>query len=510
MKMRLRTRLWVIVTVTAAAHLAMAGVDLAGERRVQQELAAIEQDYLPLLRLEPEVRALFDEVRRTVQDAVAAGDREAIDDARTPYEELLGVLDRAPAIVEPEALAQARAALVRWYETMRAVSSQLVAGAVGEAVLGDIERMQAEQRRAETLLEGAIAFDRGRLADAFERVRAQQRTTAGLRMASRVGLLALVTLLVVGLSRRVARSVEVLVAGLGRFGGGDFAEPLRVPGRDELSDLAESANLMAERLRISSDGLRRKQAELARSNAELEAFSYSVSHDLRTPLRSIDGFSQALLEDCADVLPPEGKGHLHRVRTAAQRMGELIDDLLQLSRVSRGEMRVAPVDLSEIAHGVAEDLRRSQPARKVEISIQEKVVAGGDARLLRIVLENLLGNAWKFSSNSPEPRVRFGERTIEGEAVYFVEDNGAGFDPAYADRLFGPFQRLHTASEYPGSGIGLATVQRIINRHGGRVWADGEVGRGATFYFTTVPAGEPGKGESGNSTMNSEPPSGRA
>jgi DNA-binding response OmpR family regulator len=228
-------------------------------------------------------------------------------------------------------------------------------------------------------------------------------------------------------------------------------------------------------------------AELERKNRELEAFSYSVSHDLRAPLRTIDGFSQALLEDCAAVLAPANMEDLRRVRAAAQRMGELIDDLLQLSRVGRAEINRSAHDLSDIAKAVVAELRRREPDRVVEIELETPLAADVDSRLMRVVLDNLLGNAWKFTAHSTAPRVQFRrEQTANGPA-FVVRDNGAGFDMAYVDKLFRPFQRLHLTSEFPGTGIGLATVQRIVDRHGGRVWAEGGVGQGAAVYFT-IPA----------------------
>ncbi|MEO8185378.1 MAG: response regulator [Deltaproteobacteria bacterium] len=225
-------------------------------------------------------------------------------------------------------------------------------------------------------------------------------------------------------------------------------------------------------------------AELERKNRELEAFSYSVSHDLRAPLRSIDGFSQALLEDQLERLDARGQRHLHLVRKSAQRMGELIDDLLELSRVGRGELLRTPNDLSALARDVAAELYRREPEREVELVIAGGLHADVDARLLRIVFENLLGNAWKFTRKVQRARIEVGQLPpLEGSA-FFVRDNGAGFAMSYADRLFRPFQRLHTEEEFPGTGIGLATIQRIVDRHGGRAWAAGEVGLGATFFFT--------------------------
>ncbi len=233
--------------------------------------------------------------------------------------------------------------------------------------------------------------------------------------------------------------------------------------------------------------------ELERKNQELEAFSYSVSHDLRAPLRSIDGFSQALLDDYAHRLDEKGEDFLRRVRAAAQRMGELIDDLLELSRVGRAELRRDPVDLSLIAGDVAAELGRKDPDRHVTIEIQHGLVTRADSRLMRVVLENLLGNAWKFTAKATKATIEFGTDERDGHLVYFVRDDGEGFDMHYVDKLFRPFQRLHSDADFPGTGIGLATVQRIIERHGGRAWAEGIVARGATVYFTlsSTTAGAP-------------------
>jgi len=237
---------------------------------------------------------------------------------------------------------------------------------------------------------------------------------------------------------------------------------------------------------IHRDVTQRKRAEedLRKAHAELEAFSYSVSHDLRSPLRGIDGWSLALLEDCGDRLDNRGRQYLEIVRSETQRMGKLIDDMLDLSRVTRADMRREQVDLSALVRSIADRLKAAEPERLVEFVIQEGAMAYGDARLLEIMLSNLLGNAWKFTGKQPCARIEFGWTQAEGRKTYFVRDDGAGFDMAYARKLFGAFRRMHKTSDFPGAGVGLATVQRIIHRHGGRVWAEAEVEKGATFYFT--------------------------
>lgn len=241
-------------------------------------------------------------------------------------------------------------------------------------------------------------------------------------------------------------------------------------------------------LGISEDITELREARRAAqdANRELEAFSYSVAHDLRAPLRSIDGFSQVLLEEVGPTLNDEARGHLLRVRAASQRMGELIDDLLMLSRVSRTGLSPLKTSLTRIASDCAEELLRSHPERDVTFRIAHEITAEGDPNLLRIALENLIGNAFKFTSRRTGALIQIGMTTTSqgGGRTYFVQDNGAGFDMRYADKLFRPFQRLHDRSEFEGTGIGLATVRRIIQRHGGLIWADAKVGAGATFYFT--------------------------
>jgi light-regulated signal transduction histidine kinase (bacteriophytochrome) len=227
---------------------------------------------------------------------------------------------------------------------------------------------------------------------------------------------------------------------------------------------------------------RTEQLQLA--NKELESFAYSVSHDLRAPLRALDGFSQAILEDYVGRIDNQGQDYLQRIRAAAQRMGQLIDDMLKLSRLTRGELLQQSIDLTALAHEVVEELKKSDAGRSVDVVIAHGLTATGDARLVRVVLVNLFGNAWKFTGPQAGPRIEMGQVQVDGQQAFFIKDNGVGFDPQHAGKLFGAFQRLHTASEFPGTGVGLATVQRIVHRHGGRIWAESAVGKGATFFFT--------------------------
>ena len=289
---------------------------------------------------------------------------------------------------------------------------------------------------------------------------------------------------------------------LRRLSKGERVEPFetvrrRKDGQDidvsvTISPIHDSRGNVVGASKVARDISDRKRAEQALARAketaettsrEFEAFSYSVAHDLRAPLRGIDGFSQALLEDYSEKLDAEGQHYLRRVRESAQHMGRLIESLLMLARVTQSDLRRERVDLSGIARGTIGRLRGAQPDRQVEVLIADRLFGTGDRRLLEIAFENLLGNAWKFTGKRANARIEFG-CAEDGDFVFFVRDNGAGFDTSYASKLFGVFQRLHAASEFDGTGIGLATVQRIIRRHGGRIWAEGEVDRGATFFFT--------------------------
>jgi signal transduction histidine kinase len=265
--------------------------------------------------------------------------------------------------------------------------------------------------------------------------------------------------------------------------------------RDELATLIDSFNEMLREIQQRDNALQKahdelehrvseRTRELVLTNQELEAFSYSVSHDLRGPLDALNGFSYVLLKNYADRLDAAGRESLQSIRAAAMRMSELIDDLLNLSRITTSTINREKIDLSAFARSILEELCRTAPQRKVEFVAPPVVEAYGDARLLRIVMDNLLRNAWKYTSHHEYARIEFGCESQDGRVVYLVKDDGSGFDPRAADRLFQPFQRLHSTAEFPGNGIGLATVRRIIQRHGGNVWAEAAVERGATFYFT--------------------------
>ncbi|HSI14797.1 MAG TPA: ATP-binding protein, partial [Chthoniobacter sp.] len=255
-----------------------------------------------------------------------------------------------------------------------------------------------------------------------------------------------------------------------------------------LQSLADSTSIAIENVMLYNsfeEAVRQRTSELAAANRDLESFSYSVSHDLRAPLRAIEGFSQLLFTEFAHRLDGTALNYLHRILGSTKRMGELIEDLLNLSSLGRVSLHRSRIDLSAMAREIFDELYATSPRTQVKLMIEGRIIADADAGLLRIALQNLFSNAWKYTSKRVQARIEFGCTLGEGnESIYYVRDNGAGFDPQYADRLFGVFQRLHTASEFPGTGVGLATVQRIIHRHGGQIWAESTPDQGAIFYFT--------------------------
>jgi PAS domain S-box-containing protein len=269
----------------------------------------------------------------------------------------------------------------------------------------------------------------------------------------------------------------------------------------QLKDVTERerARSQAGRLQVElEERVALRTDELAAANRELEAFAYSVSHDLRAPLRAMDGFSQALLEDMAARLDTQGQDYLMRIRRASRKMSQLIDDLLALSRVTRRELRLARVDISELARESFQELSATAPDRQVEVTVEDGLWAMGDASLLRIALQNLVGNAWKYSSRTQKSEIAVTGGQDQTNSVFSVTDNGAGFDMALVGRLFAPFQRLHTDSQFEGSGIGLATVERIVRRHGGRIWAESSPGEGACFSVSLPRRGEGRAGHEGS------------
>ena len=293
-----------------------------------------------------------------------------------------------------------------------------------------------------------------------------------------------VTVVGIAFSISTSKPINRLTVASERISDGNYDHKVEIDRNDEIGALANSFNNMTSKLTHEISEHKKAEIRLTGLNTELEAFCYSVSHDLRAPLRGIDGFSRALEEDHADKLNLEGRDYLKRICAASHRMENLITDLLDLSRITRSKMNYKEVDLSALVKNKALELQETDSERQVEFVIEEGRCAEGDTNLLKIAIDNLMNNAWKFTGKHSQARIEFGMSLQDGKSVYFISDNGVGFDMAYADKLFGAFQRLHTLAEFEGTGIGLATVNRIIQRHGGSIWADGEIGRGAKFCFT--------------------------
>jgi light-regulated signal transduction histidine kinase (bacteriophytochrome) len=292
-------------------------------------------------------------------------------------------------------------------------------------------------------------------------------------------------------ARTITRPVQRLAAGVEEIGGGKLEYRVGTASKDEIGSLSRAFDRMTESLKatmVSHNDLeqcvRERTAQLEAANKELEAFSYSVSHDLRAPLRAIDGFSRIILEDYVERLDDEGKRFLNIIRGNTQKMGELIDDLLVFSRLGRQEIRASDIDMEKLAKTASEEINLAVPGRKVQFAINKLSAAQGDKAMIRQVMANLLSNAIKFTRPKGNTTIEVGGSNEGDENVYYVRDNGVGFDMQYVHKLFGVFQRLHSSEEFEGTGVGLAIVQRIIHRHGGRVWAEGKVDEGATFYFT--------------------------
>ena len=363
--------------------------------------------------------------------------------------------------------------------------------AASGAARADAPLDDASRRFEAQLLSQLLTYQQENSTDAFrlnnlatERIIEAERQVMIVILAG----LALIASIIVGASWFLRRDVLAPIAGLQQatrqVAAGNWDFVLGIRSDDEIGELSKNFDAMTQSLRESFAQIERSNQDLAALNEELEAFSYSVSHDLRGPLRSMDGFSLVLIEDYGDKLDEEGKDALERIRAASQRMGGLIDDLLRLSQVTRAEINVTRVDLSAIAREIADALDREQSGRSVKWAIESGLSVWADPALIRIAMQNLLQNAWKFTGKTDRPVIRVGALERDAKTVYFVADNGVGFDMAHADNLFGAFQRLHHVGDFPGTGIGLAIVQRIIRRHDGKIWAEAKEGEGATFFFS--------------------------
>jgi signal transduction histidine kinase len=474
-RLKFRHRIGLLVSLAATALVAVTIVTLVLGRRAEQQINNVENQYVPLLELDRDTQRITADLMKAVEDAALAAEESRLDDAAKLRTELLARLDAGNAAIVANGGDPAKlvAGFELYYTRARSLATTIIGGKSMAELGAEVDVMRRARRDFLQVLNVSTSPDRTRLAAAFATARASQHESLTIDIVVACSVLLLMGILSGAIIRRTVRSLHAVSDGVERLARGDFATPIDVPPGDEIGDLAREANRTATRLRELREEADReaqraqtalietqRQAHAAETaNKELEAFSYSVSHDLRAPLRAIDGFSQALVEDEAERLSPDGVQHLERIRGGAQRMGELIDDLLRLSRVSRAEFRRDRVDVSALVAVVVDELRKASPERTVEVVIAENVSASADTRLVRVMLENLIGNAWKFTAKVTAPRIELGVR-----------------DDA--------FQRLHSDKEFPGTGIGLATVQRIVLRHSGRIWVEAAVGKGATFLFT--------------------------
>lgn len=465
-----RFKLTVLAAVTTLSFVFLIVSGSILQKRAASQLLEIQRSALPMLELGPLLQNEFEGLRHAFSDAVASEDLEGLAATRKLNDSLINHLTEAKELRNTKQLESLKLAIEDYYKAAYDVSLRSIHRETGEPIVEAMIKMQSKQARADRLLAEATKIDRKKLSSTFDAIEHQMIAVWQARTAISLIALIAVVFFAFWIGYSVLNSMRELTVGLNRFGKGDFSMPVAVLGEDEFSEVAMQANRMAERI----NGLMK----------ELSSFSYSVAHDLRAPLRSMTGFSKALLEDYSNALPPEAQEQLVRINAAAKKMGDLIDGLLRMSQLSRKEVIHGAVDLSAIANSVIADLQAANPARHVQVSVAPGAWARGDAQLLNVALTNLLSNAWKFSGKKPDAKIEFGVEKVDGQTRYFVRDNGAGFDMQYSNKLFGTFQRLHAASEFEGTGIGLATVHTVIQRHHGKIWANSEVGKGSTFFFT--------------------------
>lgn len=452
-----------------------------------------------------EVNDAHQQRRQTVEIARALNDLRLVtfeyilhrpERARTQEQEVAARLDRliagnpfsdheATAVLDD--LRERAAATHRIFEELAASP---VRSGLNSAADESTRRFEAQLSSRLLILQQQSLADAFLLSDhSTQRINAAQQRVVIVIIAG----LALIALTTAGLAwlinRHVLAPISRLEQATREVAAGNWNFKLDVRRADEIGDMSRNFDAMTHALRESFAQIEHKNEELAALNKEIEAFSYSVSHDLRGPLRSMDGFSLALLEDYGDKLDDEAKDSLNRIRAASQRMGRLIDELLGLSRVTRTELSIRTVNLTSISREIAESLEQQQPGRSVQWVIDNDMTVNADKSLMHIAMQNLLENAWKFTGKTDKPVIRVGMIEHDGKKDCFVADNGVGFDMAYADRLFGAFQRLHHETEFSGTGIGLAIVQRIFRRHDGRIWVQAKPGHGATFFFSLRESG---------------------
>jgi len=468
--LNLRQKLMAIVCTVVLAFTIATILGWYFDSEVQMQLKNVRHHYIPIIELGYRLDSEFSAIALGLRDAAAAQDPAALEAVSQTKDKLIADLDQSRDFVDPQLIADAKAAVDDYFKIAQETSGRIISSEAGTPLVDTMMQMQAKRIAAQALLKKITAFDRERLTKAFAESVAAQKYSTNISLVINLLCLLFVGLVAGVIWRDLVAKIGAIGAGLERFGAGDFKVPIPVRGRDELSVLGRKVNLMAERLQ----GLMK----------EIESFSYSVAHDLRAPLRSVAGFSTVLIEDHGPSLNEDARSSLNRIVAAAQRMGQMVDGLLSLSRLNRTALVKQSVNLSHVAARIAEELKTNDPDRQVKVEVAPEIIASADPKLMEVVLSNLLGNAWKFTKKNGNAQIQFGRKQIEGHPTIFIRDNGAGFDMRYADKLFGTFQRLHTVNEFEGHGIGLATVRSIIGRHGGKIWAESEPEKGATFYFT--------------------------
>ena len=470
MTLTLRTRIMALVATTAMTFIILIYEGSVLMNQMQEELIKIQENYLPIIEHGPRIQSAFEQISRSLLDGVTAQDPEALEKSQENKAHFLNELKSIEKVADPKIFEEVRASLEDDYPSALEVSQHLIRGTAGASLTAEISQMQAKQAKLGSLVKAITTLDKGKVLEAFSTIAQTQRTSGKILIVLCLFCLMMMTVQTLRLSHTLLRSVNHLSQGFLRFGQGDFSQEIPILRKDELGTITQQANQMGLRLQ----GLLK----------ELESFSYSVAHDLRTPLRSIFGFCTIILDEHEKSLPQEVKESLNRVTAASQKMGSLIDGLLSLSQLARKDLKNESVDLTDKVLGILNDFQSSHLDRKITTQVEQHITVQGDSRLLEIVLANLLGNALKFTSKKAESRIEFGKKVKNGQPVYFIKDNGAGFDMEHAKKLFETFHRLHSHDEFEGTGIGLATVLKIIKRHGGEIWAESKPDQGATFFFT--------------------------
>lgn len=470
MRLTLRQKMNCVAGTVTAAFIILIGVNWYLNAEVENHTALIRDQFIPHVELGYRLETQFEAIALRLRDAVSAQDMNELNSTAELGDKLMNELDSASGIIEPQQIALVKTAIDEYLSIAVDTSKRIIQGETGLSIVEAMEKMQTKQTIADSLINRVAKFDRAKLSEAFTSIGNIQTRSAKLSFWVSIVCVGFIFGVSFVMGRVLIVRLREIANGVTRFGEGKFSRPIPIVGDDELSELSGQINKMANRIQTLVH--------------ELESFSYSVAHDLRAPLRAMVGFSNILVESYANILPEEGKTYLERIVSAGSRMEHMVDGLLNLSRMNRRTLSKQQVNLSKIASNIVELLRSNEPGRVAVVQVEENISALGDPQLLDIALANLIGNAWKFTKHTQETRIQFGCKKEKGSSIFFIRDNGAGFDMRYKDKLFGTFQRLHGESEFEGYGIGLATVKNIIDRHGGQIWAESEVNKGTTFYFT--------------------------